>query len=627
MDIILGGLGKGGFEKTGNHTLVMALAWAILNAYGKFTSTPLVIAKYANKPQNYAYQAELIEALLVHLQGRHYRLYIVEQETRFDNSTSAVGWGGLAVAGVWFVDSWQSFEALVMDLEEPKSTYKRSGWFILVYTGSEVERLKTVKSIFTRLFGLFVLHVNVFLLMDTTAVAYTYFPFTPTTCHSAKPKLLLSFRNNRPRFRTKGQEMFFPYKLRNLHGCELSIVTWHEPPFIILDQDRESGRIKSIEGIEGLLITILAKIMNFTIRVVDPQPRDRGAIFANGTLTGVTKMIAEGNANITIIYTMYEKKRAQVMDATFSYMSFPLMVAIPHGRPLSPLQRLLRPFRFIIWSLIASNIVLAVLIIYALKFLGSSQLVSFVFGSSNRIPFSNLWASLYGNVIHSRLPYRNFSRYLLGLWLLCTLVLRSAYSGQLFIMLQDGRALTPLKSFDEIVEHNYTVNTAPVLTELLSSVLGDASIGYIDGAKNTMPMILKRIAHGSKEALTIIEPALLYFNYQQDTEDERVAILPQKLIMTPLTMYMPKHSFLVWPFNTIILYCIDVGIIDKFERSYRLVNQIGESQEPVKLSLFLLLGIFSLYGALMLLCILIFLLELWAVRSPLTKMVLDFLNY
>nr|XP_036221380.1 uncharacterized protein LOC118681308 [Bactrocera oleae] len=514
-----------------------------------------------------------------------------------------------------------------MDLEDPKSTYKRSGFFVLVYTGTESERLTTVKRIFIRFFELFVTNINVFLLMDTTAFAYTYFPFTPSKCHSTKPDLLLSFRNNRAKFKPKSHQRFFPYKMRNLHGCELAIVTWHAPPFIILDQDPDSGRIKSVEGIEGLLITILAQVMNFTIKIVDPQPRDRGAIYENGTLTGVTKMIAEGNGNITIIYIMYEKKRAQVMDATFSYMSFPLMLAIPHGRPLSPLERLFRPFKYIIWSLICSNIVLAVLIIYALKFLGSSRVVSFVFGSSNRIPFSNLWASLYGNVIHNQLPYRNFSRYLLGLWLLCTLVLRSAYTGQLFIMLQDGHALISLKSFEEIVKQNYTVNTAPVLTELLSSTLGNASFGLIDGDKNTMPQILKRIANGSKETLTIIEPALLYFNYQQPTEDERVAILPQKLIMTPLTMYMPKHSYLLWPINNIILYFIDVGIIDKFEKRYRSINQINESQEPVKLSLFLLLGIFSLYGALMILCILIFLLELWTVRSPLTKTLMDFLNY
>lgn len=303
------------------------------------------------------------------------------------------------------------------------------------------------------------------------------------------------------------------------------------------------------------------------------------------------------------------------------------MVAIPHGRPLSPLQRLLRPFKYIIWSLIGSNIALAVLIIYSLKFLGSKQVSSFVFGKSNRIPFSNLWASLYGNVIHNHLPYRNFSRYLLALWLLCTLVLRSAYTGQLFIILQDGRALTPLKSFKEIVANNYTISTAPVLTELLSSTLGEASIAHFDGGKNSMPNVLKRIAHGSKEALTIIEPAVLYYNYRQSTDDDRVALLPQKLIMTPLTMYMRKHSYLLWPINSILLYFIDVGIVDKFERRYRLVNEVNESQEPVKLSLFLLLGIFSLYIALITLCILVFLLELWSTRSPLSKVVMDFLNY
>ncbi|XP_050328172.1 uncharacterized protein LOC126758141 [Bactrocera neohumeralis] len=626
MDMILGDLGNGGFENTGNYTLVMAIAWTIIHAYGKYNSAPLVISQYASKRQTHAYQAQLIEAVMVYLQRRHYRVFLMEEETLFGNESHS-DWGDFSEAAIWFIDNWNSFDELAMDLEDPKSTYKRSGLFVLVYTGNESERLTTVKRIFSRFFELFVININVFLLMDTTAFVYTYFPFTPNKCHSAKPELLFSFRNNQARFKPKGHQKFFPPKVRNLHGCELAIVTWHDPPFIVLDQDPDSGHIKSVEGIEGLLITILAEAMNFTIRIVDPQPRDRGAIYENGTLTGVTKMIAEANANITIIYIMYEKKRSQVMDATFSYMSFPLLLAIPHGRPLSPLQRLLRPFKFIIWTLIGSNIVLAVLLIYALKFLGSSRLVSFVFGSSNRIPFSNLWASLYGNVIHNQLPYRNFSRYLLGLWLLCTLVLRSAYTGQLFIMLQDGRALTPLKSFKEVVEQNLTVNTAPVLTELLSSALGESSIGHIDGGKNTMPRILKRIAHGSKEALTIIEPALLYYNYQQTTEDERVAILPQKLIMTPLTMYMPKHSYLLWPINRIILEFIGVGIVDKFEKSYRSINPITESEEPVKLSLFLLLGIFSLYGALMILCILIFLLELWTVRSPLTKMLMDFLNY
>lgn len=179
-----------------------------------------------------------------------------------------------------------------MDLEDPKSTYKRSGLFILIYTGNESERLTTVKRIFTRFFELFVINVNVFLLIDATAFVYTYFPFTPNKCHLAKPKLLLSFRNNQARFKLKDYQRLFPPKVRNLHGCELAIVTWHEPPFIILDQDQESGRIKSVEGIEGLLITILAQVMNFTIRIVIPQPRDRGAIYENGTLTGVTKMVS-----------------------------------------------------------------------------------------------------------------------------------------------------------------------------------------------------------------------------------------------------------------------------------------------------------------------------------------------
>lgn len=109
MDIILGDLGKGGFEKTGNHTLIMAIAWAILHAYGNYTSAPLVISQYASKRQNHAYQADLIDALMGFLQRRHYRVYIMEEETLFGNG-SLSDWGDFSEAAIWFIDSWNSFE-------------------------------------------------------------------------------------------------------------------------------------------------------------------------------------------------------------------------------------------------------------------------------------------------------------------------------------------------------------------------------------------------------------------------------------------------------------------------------------------------------------------------------------
>ncbi|XP_017465363.1 PREDICTED: uncharacterized protein LOC108358498 [Rhagoletis zephyria] len=493
MDIILRDLGRVEFEKTGNYTLILAIAWTILNVYAKYPSTTLIISQYASELQSNLHQAELIDALMVYLEKRHHHVYIMEQEKMFDDVDRSE-WGDISDTAIWFIDSWNSFGALAKDLDHPQSAYQRSGWFLIVYTGTEPERLETVKNIFSRLFELFFVNVNVFLLMDATPFVYTYFPFSRTKCHSAKPELLMSFRNKRPRYIHKSHRRFFPPKVNNLHGCELGVITWHDPPFMILKTVEETGHIVSIDGIEGMLISLLSEAMNFGIRIVDPQPHDRGAIYANGTLTGVTRML-----------------------------------------------------------------------------FGSKRLVSFVFGKANRFPFSNLWASLYGGgVIHNHLPYRNFSRYLLGLWLLCTLVLRSAYTGQLFIMLQDGRALTPLKTFQEIFEKKFVVNTAPVLTELLTSVMGNVAVVNIDGGNNSMPMILKRIARGSKEILSIIEPAVMYYNYQQETEDERVAILPQKLIMTPLTMYMRKHSYLTLPINAKLLDFIDLGIINKFENRYRL---------------------------------------------------------
>lgn len=185
------------------------------------------------------------------------------------------------------------FRNFERDLLDPRLYYKRDGYFILVYTGTESNRLMHVKEIFRRLFYLYCTNVNVLLVVGKSPYLYTYFPFTPKKCHSSVPEFYLSFRDIQKNYdQFEVNKPVFPIKVRNMHGCKLVVVTWTYSPYIIVDTDPEDGKLIKLHGIEGLIISALSEMMNFKIEIKKPEPMDRGDVYPNGTATGATKMVS-----------------------------------------------------------------------------------------------------------------------------------------------------------------------------------------------------------------------------------------------------------------------------------------------------------------------------------------------
>lgn len=106
------------------------------------------------------------------------------------------------------------------------------------------------------------------------------------------PEFYISFRDIQKNFSAfEVNKPIFPSKVKNMHGCELTVITWQYPPYIYVDLDPTSQQLKRLHGIEGSLLSLLAQQMNFKIRLKTPQPPDRGDVYANGTATGATKMV------------------------------------------------------------------------------------------------------------------------------------------------------------------------------------------------------------------------------------------------------------------------------------------------------------------------------------------------
>lgn len=326
---------------------------------------------------------------------------------------------------------------------------------------------------------------------------------------------------------------------------------------------------------------------------------------------------------------MYNELRSKVMQASDSYVTIPYILAIPKGRKMSPFERLYKPFRYIIWSCFSSSLIFAVLFIYYLRFLGKSNIMDFVYGYRNRIPFTNLLSTLFGGPTLTRLPYKTFARYILVVWMLYTFVLRSAYSAELFKLLQDGRARTSMSSFREVIDNNYTIYAFPAVERVVKLAAPDANTALVD-AKNPTSKLFQRISsatNGDKIALCLLEWSIL--SYNQENPNERVDILEQPLISAPIVFYMPRHTFLRHATQQLIFRILASGLVKRFESYYLYATTHSSSvkREPVKLSIWLLFGIFSVYAIFLVICLIIFGLEVASFKSKLCRTVIDFLNF
>ncbi|XP_061401542.1 uncharacterized protein LOC133337324 [Musca vetustissima] len=285
--------------------LVFAAVWIVRHDFAVYTVSSVTIGQYSSNSKNLYLQNDLINRLLKDTMNPYGIIkYLVEGEIypyeEYDDTVSHKDamdrffkYYANREKSIWFLDSLKAYLKFEENLLKPNRGYHRNGFFIIIYTGFEAERLVTIRNIFSRLFYLYVVNVNVMMMVGKYAYVYTYYPFTARKCHSPQPELLFSFRGieSNPNFTLKNG--LFPNKVTNMHGCPLSLVSWTYAPYVYVEKDPHTGTFIKIHGIEGSIISLLSQQMNFSIYIKEPDPLDVGEIFTNGTSTGAAKMLSE----------------------------------------------------------------------------------------------------------------------------------------------------------------------------------------------------------------------------------------------------------------------------------------------------------------------------------------------
>lgn len=140
-----------------------------------------------------------------------------------------------------------------------------------------------------------------------------------------------------------------------------------------------------------------------------------------------------------------------------SYYTSRYVLQIPHGRPLTFVEKLYKPFNFVFWmTILAFSMLLLVTVIVVRKFL-RVKFQKFILGSKMTTPFMNIVSlTLTGSIPGEQLPLRNFARYVVALLILYFMIIQSAYTGVLFDFIQKDMRTETAQTVQELIDQNYT---------------------------------------------------------------------------------------------------------------------------------------------------------------------------
>lgn len=160
---------------------------------------------------------------------------------------------------VIFVDDFKSFERLFERISS--STFVIDGYYLMIFVAGPIPE---IDSITNRLWSLFIFNIDILFKDDDGLKLMTFVPFSETCsdgrcdkrCGDTQPVSIMGRRNA------------FPEKISNLYQCPVKVVTFNCPPMMMIQYDDDDRRKYDLHGIDGEMLKILSKILNFQIDLI-----------------------------------------------------------------------------------------------------------------------------------------------------------------------------------------------------------------------------------------------------------------------------------------------------------------------------------------------------------------------
>uniref|UniRef100_A0A182X7L3 Putative ionotropic receptor ligand binding domain-containing protein n=1 Tax=Anopheles quadriannulatus TaxID=34691 RepID=A0A182X7L3_ANOQN len=466
------------------------------------------------------------------------------------------------IFNIAFIDGYGAFEQLFRSLEPAENDF--AGYYLIVLTayGRRIAP-DTLARIFALLWTMNVINVNIVSadLEDQSrwqsVLMHTYYPYRAGgNCERIVPHLLHRFR--------KGQRLdrsveLFPSKLSNLHGCPVTVGTFHLPPYMLLSPAGSYG------GLEGDLLRALSRKLNFTVRLVVPDdgelwgrtpPPSVDVADANRTgggassASGCVRLVLTERVNLTLGRFAIRGDRNLVMKSSRSYYTVRMVFAVPAGREYTPFEKLFRPFSRSVWVLVTLYLLAGMVVIGTVQLLHRPAVRDFVYGRGVSTPVLNLLSVLFGGAV-VQLPMRNFARTLLFLWMYYCLVVRTCYQGSLYEYLQERKNFSPLQTVDALVRNDYrfySLHGTSLYLERMPQIL--SRITWLPDDDASVDRLLTELAtRQARTSALFIDLERVAYHNRFYVRGGLVYIANVVLVRLPIGIYYPKKSCLANRFD------------------------------------------------------------------------------
>ena len=143
-------------------------------------------------------------------------------------------------------------------------------------------------------------------------------------------------------------------------------------------------------------------------------------------------------------------------------------MAYPMEGELTSFEKLFSPLALVTWMLLIAYLTIGVVSIFIIRFL-SNKIQNFVIGEKVKYPYLNMLIGIVGQS-QNRMPGNNFARFLLMNFLLFTLVMRTAYQGEMYEVMQSDIKYSEPKTIYEMFRRGYKFHVLDFISDIIYDI-------------------------------------------------------------------------------------------------------------------------------------------------------------
>ena len=261
--------------------------------------------------------------------------------------------------------------------------------------------------------------------------------FTRKQC---RPERLVEFNQFSSLERKWKTEKFIIPRIQNFHGCTLWIeFAEKQMPFLKIYRNEDKT---FPEGVIIDMLNALSTHYNFTY-LYDQAAEEYFSEPPTLELKKPDFLIGE-----SIINGFHNPSSYPIYSASD-------VCVVPPGELYTSWEKLFMPFDRPTWMCLGTIFAAAFLVILLLKAKKFTSLHEFIIGSNMTTPTLNVVAIFMG-IGQIVLPQRNVSRFFFMVFILFSLIMRTAYQGKYFEFLTSDMRRKPIQTIEELKEKNFT---------------------------------------------------------------------------------------------------------------------------------------------------------------------------